>query len=286
MGPKVSIVIPAYNNEQYIAATLKSVLDQDFDDYEVIVADHSSNDRTAEIIESFAMHPQLRILEPTPRGGGAVANWNRVSQCASGEYIKLVCGDDLITRDALSTQVAALEAHTSAVLVSSRRDLIDANGDVFVRSRGLQGIDGLVSGSTAVRATVRSGTNIFGEPACSLFRRDLLEKVGWWDNSNPYFIDVATLARICRHGDVVAIKKSLASFRLSASQWSVRLANQQAQQAWDFQKSLRAHDPSIVRKQDVAIGHVRALILAFLRRLVYSRLKRRMGHEHVVQSTT
>lgn len=286
MTPKVSIVIPAYNNEQYIAETLRSVLDQDFENYEVVIADHSSNDGTAEIIESFAGHPKLRILEPTPAGGGAVANWNRVSQFATGEYIKLVCGDDLITRDALSVQVAAIEAHPSAVLVSSRRDLIDANGVPFIRNRGLQGIEGLTSGAAAIRATVRSGTNIFGEPACSLFRRDLLGKIGWWDDTNPYLIDVATLVRICRYGDMVAIRQSHASFRVSASQWSVRLANRQAGQAWAFQQALRSEDPRSVKRSDVALGHIRALALSFLRRFAYVQLKRRMGHEHAVRSTT
>ncbi|BAS09807.1 chondroitin synthase [Arthrobacter sp. Hiyo4] len=66
MSPKVSIVIPAYNNVQYIEETLQSVLNQSFDDYEVVIADHSSIDGTAEVIARFADHPKVRVLPPHP----------------------------------------------------------------------------------------------------------------------------------------------------------------------------------------------------------------------------
>ncbi|MDQ0633323.1 glycosyltransferase involved in cell wall biosynthesis [Arthrobacter pascens] len=285
MSPKVSIVIPAYNNVQYIEETLESVLNQSFDDYEVVIADHSSIDGTAEVIARFADHPKVRVLSPTPTGGGAQANWNRVSQAATGEYLKLVCGDDLIARDALAHQVEALESNPGAVIVSSLRDLVDADGRLFLKGRGLQGVSGRVSGRQAIRATVRAGSNIFGEPACSLFRRDILAKEGWWDNTHPYLIDEATLARICRHGDFVALRESLASFRISASQWSVRLARQQSDQAISFHHRLREDDPTLLSRFDVILGNARAIAVAYARRLAYIRLNHRMGHQHAVEST-
>jgi glycosyltransferase involved in cell wall biosynthesis len=285
MSPKVSIVIPAYNNVQYIEETLESVLNQTFEDYEVVIADHSSIDGTAEVIARYADHPKVRVLSPTPTGGGAQANWNRVSQAATGEYLKLVCGDDLIVPDALALQVAALEANPGAVIVSSRRDLVDANGRLFMKGRGLQGVDGRVSGRQAIRATVRAGSNIFGEPACSLFRRDLLAQEGWWDNSHPYLIDEATLVRICRHGDFVALRETLASFRISASQWSVRLARQQSDQAIAFHNQLRKDDPTLLSGLDVLVGNAKAIAMSYARRLAYIRLNRRMGHQHAVEST-
>jgi glycosyltransferase involved in cell wall biosynthesis len=285
MSPKVSIVIPAYNNVQYIEATLESVLNQTFEDYEVVIADHSSIDGTAAIIARYADNARVRILTPTPTGGGAQANWNRVSQAATGEYLKLVCGDDLISPDALALQVKALEDHPGAVLVSSRRDLVDANGELFLKGRGLQGVKGRISGRKAIRATVVAGSNIFGEPACSLFKREILAEEGWWDNSHPYLIDEATLVRICRHGDFVALRDTLASFRISASQWSVRLARQQSDQAIAFHNQLRKDDPSLLSAFDVAVGNAKAVAMSYARRLAYVRLNRRMGHQHAVEST-
>lgn len=285
MTPKVSIVIPAYNNVQYIAETLESVLNQTYEDYEVVIADHSSVDGTMEVIESYAGHERLRILSPTPPGGGAQANWDRVSAEARGTYMKLVCGDDLIAPTAIEEQVEAFTAHPSAVLVASQRDLVDSNGEIFVKSRGLQGIDGLVSGAAAVRATVVAGSNIFGEPACVMFRRDLLESEGGWDNTNPFLIDEATYARICFHGDVVAIRHSLATFRISASQWSVRLAKQQSDQAIAFHEEIARNHPRVLSQLDLLIGNLKAVGMSYARRLAYVRLRKRMGHEHAVEST-
>ncbi|MBG0739423.1 glycosyltransferase [Paeniglutamicibacter antarcticus] len=285
MNPKVSVVIPAYNNAHYIAETLDSVLNQTYDDFEVIIADHSSIDGTAEIINKYADHPKIRILSPTVVGGGAQANWNRVSSEATGTYLKLVCGDDVIAPTALAEQVAALESHPSAVLVACLRDLMDANGEIFIRSRGLQGISGLVTGEEAIRQTVRNGTNIFGEPACVMFKRELLELEGGWDNSYPYLIDEATYARICQHGDVVALRKSLAFFRISASQWSVRLARKQSDQAIAFHRQVSKQIPGVISSLDLGLGNLKAIAMSYARRLVYLRLRGRMGREKAVEST-
>ncbi|WP_427117781.1 glycosyltransferase family 2 protein [Pseudarthrobacter scleromae] len=285
MTPKVSIVIPAYNNVRYIAETLDSVLNQTYDDYEVVIADHSSVDGTQEVINRYKGNPKLRILSATPPGGGAQANWNRVSSEARGTFVKLVCGDDLIGPTALADQVQAFEDNPSAVLVASQRDLVDSNGHVFVKNRGLQGISGLVKGADAVRATVVAGSNIFGEPACVMYRRDLLQEEGGWDNTNPYLIDEATYARICFHGDVVAIRRSLATFRISASQWSVRLAKQQSDQAISFHEQIAREHPGVISRFDLLVGNVRAIGMSYARRLAYVRLRKRMGHEHAVEST-
>lgn len=285
-NPKVSIVIPAYNNVQFISDTLESVLSQTYTDYEVVIADHSSIDGTAEVIDRYRGDSRLRVLTPTPEGGGAERNWNRVSKEARGYYIKLVCGDDLLMPTALEEQVNALSENPSAVLVACKRDLVDAAGQVFIKSRGLQGISGLVRGHQAVRAAVVAGSNIFGEPACVMFRRDLLETVGGWDNTYPYLIDQATYSAVCFHGDVVAVPRSLAQFRISASQWSVRLSKQQSDQAIAFHKSIAAGYPGVLTRFDVMIGNLKAVAMSYARRIVYMRLGKRMGRENAVSSTT
>lgn len=285
MSPRVSIVIPAYNNAAYLQATLESVMAQTYPDFEVVIADHSSVDGTAAIIEAHANDPRIRVLSPTPHGGGAMANWNRVSQHATGEWIKLVCGDDLIAPEALEIQLAAALAHPTAVMVASKRAVVDANGAPVMASRGLAGLEGLVSGRDAVRATVRSGTNIFGEPAAVLLKREALAD-GWWDDSFPYMIDETAYVRVLRSGDLVAVPQTLASFRISASQWSVRLARGQAEQAAGLHNAILEAHPAAVSRADVRRGNLLALANAYARRLVYVALRRRMGRENVVASTT
>lgn len=274
--PRVSVVVPAYNNAEFLEQTIESILAQDFDDYELIVADHSSQDKTVDIIERYAGNPIVKILSPTPAGGGALENWNRVSGFARGEFVKLVCGDDVIAPSALREQVAALDANPSAVMVASPRALIDSNGKVILRRRGLAGLRGLVPGRVAVRAAVRAGTNIFGEPACVLFKRQLLERVGGWDSQFPYLIDQATYTRILLHGDMVALPKVLASFRISSSQWSVRLARQQAEQALAFHAALRANDKALLSRLDLLTGNAKAIAISYARRLAYVAMRSRM----------
>ncbi|MET3928978.1 glycosyltransferase involved in cell wall biosynthesis [Lysobacter sp. OAE881] len=274
--PRVSVVVPAYNNAEFIAATLESILAQDYDDFEVVVADHSSTDETAQVIARFAHDSRLRILAPTPRGGGAKANWTRVTANARGDLVKLVCGDDLIEPTALSEQVAAFDANPDAVLVACKRRLIDANGEVVLESRGLQGINGVLPGRRAVRATVLAGTNIFGEPACVLMKRDVLEQVGGWDSEFPYLIDQMSYSKVMLQGSMVALDRTLASFRISATQWSVRLVREQASQAAGYHRALQARNPGLLSATDVMIGNARAHATAYLRRLAYIWLRRRM----------
>ncbi|MCD7099170.1 glycosyltransferase family A protein [Stenotrophomonas sp. MMGLT7] len=277
MSPRVSVVVPAYRNVEYLAQTLDSILAQDYEDFELVVADHSSNDGSDTLLARYADHPKVRVLSPTPIGGGAKANWDRVSMAARGELLKLVCGDDLIAPNALSRQVAAMDAHPSAVLVASKRDLVDAHGKVVIAARGLGTLQGLVSGRDAVRASVLAGTNLFGEPGCVMFRRELLVRAGGWDNSHPYLIDQASYSAIMLQGDMVALRESLASFRINAGQWSVRLMNDQAQQAIDFHNALATADPELLPPMTLRLGNLKARLMAHARRLAYLWLRRRMG---------
>nr|WP_269670541.1 glycosyltransferase family A protein [Stenotrophomonas sp. SY1] len=273
---RVSVVIPAYNNVRDIEATIRSVLTQDYDDFELIIADHSSADGTGEVIARFASDPRVRILEPTPSGGGAQANWNRVSQHARGELIKLVCGDDLLAPQALRAQVAAFDRHPSAVFVASRRDLVDAAGRQLLKARGLAGLTGCIPGRQAALASILAGTNIFGEPCCVMMRRAELEKAGWWDSRFPYLIDQASYSNVMVRGDVVALPEVLASFRVSASQWSVRLMRQQAEQAIAFHESFAREHPGLASRAQVRRGNLKARLMAWARRLAYLWLRRRM----------
>ena len=275
MTPRVSVVVPAFNNGQYIAETMSSILAQTYQDFELIVADHSSTDDTLVQVKKFADDPRVRILS-TEAGGGAKRNWDRVCAEASGELIKLVCGDDIIYPTALERQVAAFDQHPSAVLVASQRTLVDAKGKPVIKARGLAGLSGLVSGRDAARRAVVAGANIFGEPACVMLKRTELEAIGWWNDAHPYLIDQATYIGVALRGDFVAIPEALAAFRLNDGQWSVRLAAQQAKQAAAFHADLRNAEPELLSKWDVRIGDARAFATSVMRRAVYILLSRRM----------
>lgn len=275
-NPLVSIVIPAYNNAAYLADTIDSVLAQTYPNLEVIIADHASSDATLAVMRRYEDDERVTLLE-TPAGGGALRNWNRVSRAANGEYLKLVCGDDLLDPGIVAAQVAALAGTPGAVLAASARDIVDANGQPVMRGRGLPGLLGRHRGVDAIRSTVLHGTNVFGEPGCVLMRRDQLEAVGWWDSRWPYLIDEATYAKVLLRGDFVGVPGSLAGFRISDSQWSVRLAKQQAEQAIGFHRWLHEQHPDVVGRVTLTVGNARARLMATLRRFAYVYLSRRMS---------
>ncbi len=218
----------------------------------------------------------MRLLR-TPPGGGAERNWNRVTQEARGELVKLVCGDDLLAPDALATQVAAFDAHDEGVvMVASARDIVDASGAPLVRRHGLGGLEGRVPGHQAIRRSVLRGANIFGEPCCVLVRRAALEAVGGWHPDPGFVIDQATYCRILLRGDLVTTEGSLAAFRISTTQWSVSLARQQARSAAEMHRQIAEMLPGLLTPRDVRLGNARAALRAFQRRLVYLYLGRRM----------
>lgn len=279
MTPTVSVVVPAYQNSSTIAATLASVLEQTYADFELIVADHSSSDGTLARAQSFSSDPRVRVLT-TSAGGGAERNWNRVTDEARGSYLKLVCGDDVLYPSCLERQVAALEAHPSAGIVSAKRDLIDPSGAVLLRARGLGRLEGLVPGPVAVRTTVRAGANLLGEPMCNLMRTELARKVGGWSAAQPFLIDEDLYVKVLRHSDLVAIREPLAAFRLSSTQWSVRLAADQARQAAAFHRAVREEFPEAVTAWDQWLGSAHALRTAWLRRAAYLVWRRRMQAVH------
>ena len=284
MAPRVSVVVPAYNSVRFVRATIDSVLAQTFADFELLISDHSSTDGTWAVLQEFADDPRVRLSQ-LPSGGGAAANWNAVSALATGEYLKLVCSDDLIYPTCVQRQVAALDEFPRAVMATSTRDIVDAAGTPVINARGLPGMRGLIPGREALRRTVRAGSNVFGEPACALFRRAALADAGFWDASYRYLIDEASYARVLLGSgssegagvDLVAIRDPLAGFRVSDQQWSVQLARSQADEARAFHHQLAQQQPGLLSAADLRLGDARAWVNALGRRATYLALRRRMG---------
>ena len=225
--PLISICIPAYNSEAFIAATLESVLHQTHCNLEIIITDDRSTDGTLPVIKRFS-DPRIRLIQ-NEANLGLGGNWNKAVSCATGTYVKLLCADDLVYPDCLRRQMEALEdpSHSRAVMAVCNTDVINANGQVVYRRR-LRCRPGLVNGRQLIRRCVRWGTNLVGEPAAGLFRREVLSRAGMFDPGNPYVIDLAFWAGLLRHGDAFVDEGRLAAFRISAGAMSTKLARQQA----------------------------------------------------------
>jgi glycosyltransferase involved in cell wall biosynthesis len=229
--PAVSVCIPAYRAERFIAETIDSVLCQTFEEYELIVLDNASDDATAEIVASYD-DPRLR-LERNPATIPMAENWNAVTVMARAPLVKLLCADDLLHPDCLAQQAAVFAEHPEVVLVSSLRDFVNDDGEVVLEGRGLQGLLGRVDGQAVIDAVVRSGINPIGWPSAMMMRRDTFEAVGRFDPRWHFPLDLELSLRMLEHGDLFGLPGRLAAFRVSQVSATVR-----AQRPGDEYRSL------------------------------------------------
>src|SRR6267154_4200111 len=101
-GPLISICIPAYNNEHFIGSTLESVLHQTCSNFEIIVTDDHSTDRTISVVKKFGDR-RIRLVE-NQANLGIAGNWNKALSLATGKYVKVMGADDLLTRIAFTAK--------------------------------------------------------------------------------------------------------------------------------------------------------------------------------------
>ncbi|MFD3445555.1 glycosyltransferase [Microbacteriaceae bacterium 4G12] len=126
--PFVSIVIAAYNEEKVIAKTIHSILNSDYQDFEIIIVDDGSKDGTSKVIqEAFQRHPKVRLIQK--ENGGKSSAMNLGFQISRGEIVISLDADTIIAQDAISLMVRHFEDHNVAavsgnVKVGNRRNLL------------------------------------------------------------------------------------------------------------------------------------------------------------------
>lgn len=128
--PRLSVGIPVYNAERFVEQGIRSILNQTYTDFELILSDNASTDRTAEICQDFAAQDRrIRFYRSeTNKGGGW--NHNRVLELAKGAYFKWQSNDDLCDPSMIEKCVGALDSDPRAVLAHPRTTIIDESGDV------------------------------------------------------------------------------------------------------------------------------------------------------------
>ena len=131
-NPLVSVIMPVYNGERYLAQAIESVLTQSYRHLELLILDNGSSDGTAAVIAEYARRDQrVRPLwEPAPLGYGGELASNVAAYHAKGAFIAKLDADDLAMPDRLAKQVSYLTAHPDLFLVGSQLTLIDESGRV------------------------------------------------------------------------------------------------------------------------------------------------------------
>ena len=126
--PRVSIGLPVYNGDRFVARAVESVLAQTYTDFELIISDNASEDETADICQRYARGDSRIRYDRNDYNIGQIANVNRVFELARGEYFKWVGYDDWLEPNLLEETVAALDRNPQAVLVTCYQKHYEDNG--------------------------------------------------------------------------------------------------------------------------------------------------------------
>lgn len=258
--------MPVFNGDRFIEEAVRSVLAQTYRNFELCVFDDASTDRSWDILQGI-QDPRI-ILHRNDGNLGPEANWNLAISAAHGKYIKLFHQDDLLAPDCLARQVGVLEEHPDAVLAFCSRTIIRSDGKRLLVRRS-PWPEGEVSAREVVRRCVRAGTNVIGEPSAVLFRSEVARKIGGFDGSIPYLIDLDYWIRLLAQGPGYYLSSPLASFRISSRQWSVAIGHRQGREFVVFLNRLSAGSPWRIRKWARIWGGLIARSNGLMRALIY-----------------
>ena len=262
--PRVSVCVPTHDGARWVEETIRSVLAQTYDDFEVVVSDDHSRDATTRIVRAIA-DPRVRVVDPCLTRGAA-ANWNHAVRSSVGEYVKLLCQDDLLYPGALATEVAALDAHRDAAFTFFRRDVVDSAGRRVNRWPHFRAPDTSGGPADLARDVVRSGRNPIGEPLAVTFRRSAFDQTAGFRGA--YVIDLDMWLQLAALGPGIPIVDTLGAFRVSPTSWSNTLRREQHDEVRALQRRLRADHPGSVSVWDVAVGRCAVGVLTLARQLV------------------
>ena len=129
--PRVSIGLPVYNGERYLEECLDSILAQTFEDFELIIADNASTDRTEELCRGYATRDKRITYYRNETNIGIFRNFNRVFQLSSGEYFKWASADDVCHPDLLAKCLEVLDRDQNVILAYPKTTFIGDNGKVL-----------------------------------------------------------------------------------------------------------------------------------------------------------
>lgn len=232
--PTVSICIPAYNAELFIGQTLESLLNQTFQDFEIIVSDNHSTDSTADIVKRY-QEKDFRITLTNCSvsrkdssllniASGVVDNFNHVMTLAGSQFITLYHADDLYHSNILNEQVTFLNQHKDVSAVFSMGRFMDSDGkrvssrsvtlSPYLKGKKIFDYNELLLALVVNRMPLMT-------PTC-LMRREAMIKTGLWRDKYEQATDYDYWLRLAKTGPIGVIDRPLFLYRVGKHQGSFR----------------------------------------------------------------
>jgi glycosyltransferase involved in cell wall biosynthesis len=184
---EVSVLMPVYNAAPYVADAIESILAQTFTDFELLISDNASTDRTPVILAHYAQaDSRIRVVRrPVP---SLVQSLNALIELSRGEFLARMDGDDLALPTRFAEQVAFLREHSSVVCVGTSYSMIDNKG------RRLRTVE-LDTDNRALEEAALRGINPIAHPTV-MMRRDAVVAVGGYDVRFDYVEDLDLWLRL------------------------------------------------------------------------------------------
>lgn len=224
--PKVSVLMPVYNGEKHIGQAIDSVLSQSFRDFELIVIDDGSTDKSAEVVGSYSDKRICYVANPTNLGLAGARN--RAIDVSNGDYLAWLDCDDISLPSRLLKQVALLDEHPNVGLCGT-----------WVRTLGLESekVWRYASDPRFLRARM-----LFDDPvatSAAMIRRSCIAGDALrFDVRFPPAEDYDLWERISRTNEVRNIPEVLTLYRIHSGQISTAKREQQSKSIWEIQSRL------------------------------------------------
>ena len=221
-SPLVSVLIPVFNGKRYLAECLDSVLAQDLQDFEILIADDGSTDGSPALIEDYARRePRIRWWRNTGNLGIG-GNFNACLREARGEFVKYVLQDDKLLRpEALRRMVEVIRTDDAVTLTVTASHLIDAQSRL-VEVRKPFRRSGVRDGRGVIVRCLEANANVIGEPSLALFRRNMSSR--GFDEGLKQLLDLEMWYHLLEQGSFGYVAEPLCAFRQHPAQLSA--ANQ------------------------------------------------------------
>ncbi|MEM8832754.1 MAG: glycosyltransferase [Cyanobacteria bacterium P01_G01_bin.19] len=220
--PLVSIGMPVYNGERFLENALNSILAQTFTDFELIISDNGSTDKTEEICRTYAREDGRIRYFRSQQNLGAGWNFDRVAELARGKYFKWACHDDLCALEFLQQCVDVLEQDSKTVLAYPKTLIIDENEAEIEKYEDRFHLQSALASQRfkAYHHLVRYGNQC--HPFHGLIRRDVLTRLlplGSYPSS-----DLVFLGKLSLYGKFYEVSSHL-FWKRDHAQTSVRAHN-------------------------------------------------------------
>ena len=231
----ISIVIVTYNDEDFITSTINSVIRQSYTDFEILVVDNGSTDATNKLIKKeFGKNPKVKLIE-IPKNQGASFAANLALKQVKGDFIALLCGDDLFLPNKLKKQVEFLEKYPNIAGVFTDINFIDDYGipieNISEVTKHLLPCARFRGDFKVINQTRHEWLKFFVNQSHALFpstvmmRRECLDDVGLLNLLIHQISDLDLWSRICMKYEIYQIDEPLVSFRVKTKTNRINVSN-------------------------------------------------------------